>query len=70
MTNPVAELLEVLLLFEDLAPDVPGAGAEPRAHAETVVSNVQAMFPGHEAEVAATALRIGLWDGPSWLGHS
>ena len=67
MTNPVSELLEVLLLFEDIAPDLPGAGAEPGLHAEAVLSNVQAMFPGHEAEVAAIAARLGLWNGPSWL---
>ena len=69
MSNPVAELLEVLLLFEDIAPDVPGVSA-PDLHAEAVVSNVQAMFPGHEAEIAAAAARMGLWDGPSWLHAS
>ncbi len=70
MSNPVAELIEVLLLFEDLAPDVPGAAAPVRVHAEAVISNVQAMFPGHEAEIVGAAARLGLWNGPSWLdGH-
>jgi hypothetical protein len=63
---PNPDLVKVLLLFEDIAPGT-NAAADWRGHAETVVANVQEMFPGHEAAVAAVAQGLGLWDHASWI---
>lgn len=60
----LTDLFEILLLFEDIAPELPGG----EARGEAVVANVQAMFPDYEAEIVETAQRLGLWDGPSWPG--
>jgi hypothetical protein len=60
----LSDLFEILLLFEDIAPELPAG----EGHGETVVANVQAMFPAHGAEIVETAQRLGLWDGPSWPG--
>jgi|GEM_PF-5708581 len=66
--GPHPDLLEILLLLEDMSPHLPSRATERSSHADAVVSNVQAMFPGHETTVSEMAERLGLWDGPSWLG--
>ncbi|MEO6378735.1 MAG: hypothetical protein ABIO37_11975 [Caulobacteraceae bacterium] len=64
---PHPDLLAVLLLFEDIAPGATSA-ADGQLHADTVVANIQDMFPGHEASVVAVAERLGLWDHFTWIG--
>jgi hypothetical protein len=62
----LTDLFEILLLFEDIAPELP----QGETHGETVVANVQAMFPDHQTQIVETAQRLGLWDGPSWPGDA
>ena len=63
---PNPDLVKVLLLFEDIAPGT-NPVVDRQGHAETVVANVQELFPGHEAAVVALAEGLGLWDHASWI---